>query len=615
MCGIIACYSVLNSNNIILEGLLQLKNRGYDSVGIAGLDKAIDDYRIEKFGSNSGDDCYDKITFAKDRFIDNKILIAHTRWATHGPKTDINAHPHKCMNNEFILVHNGIIENYVSLKTMLEKEGYIFVSDTDTEVIVQLISFLYSKGTSIEDSILELNELLEGTWALVILCKTKPNTIYCTRKGSPLLVGINNMHNTVIVASEKSAFNNYISEYFILGNNDLCIITTTLSGDINIHTNKKYLRRTVSALQIQLTPDPYPHWTLKEIHEQVDSSKRAISMGGRILNNYEVKLGGLNEKYNELKTAENLVILGCGTSYFAGMHALYFFKDLCIFNNIQLFDGADFNSQDIPRRGRTAIIFISQSGETIDLHRCIKIARKHDTILMGVVNVVGSLISREVDCGCYLNAGREVGVASTKAYSSQVILLSMIAIWFAQIHNVNQEKREKYVANLKELPNDIKKTIDSCNDLEPIIEILKDKNNCFVLGKGKSESVAKEGSLKIKEISYIHSEGYSTSSLKHGPFALLDVNFPVIMIAPTNEYYSKSENAYEEIKSRHAPIIYITDNHNINDKKNVIRIINNSTYKDLLSVIPLQILAYKLAVIRGNNPDVPRNLAKVVTVE
>ena len=295
------------------------------------------------------------------------------------------------------------------------------------------------------------------------------------------------------------------------------------------------------------------------------------------------------------------------------MFGLQYFKEFELFNNVQLFDGAEFNSKDIPKIGKTGLILLSQSGETKDLHRCIQIGRNNGLFLVGVVNVVDSLIAREVDCGCYLNAGREVAVASTKAYTSQIILLCLIAIWFSQEKNINNTLREKYIKDLRNLHKDIKSTIElSEHKMDTIVPFFK-HHSCFILGKGKCESVAKEGALKIKEISYIHAEGYSTSSLKHGPFALLHKDFPVVLVAPDDEHYQKNENAYEEIKSRHASIIFITDK-DVN-KDNIIKIAYNKSFQELLTIIPLQLLAYKLSLDRGLNPDMPRNLAKVVTVE
>ena len=343
-------------------------------------------------------------------------------------------------------------------------------------------------------------------------------------------------------------------------------------------------------------------------------SLRAISLGGRLQSNNEVRLGGLESNKTELMMINNIILLGCGTSYHAGMIGMNYLKDLGGFNTVQLFDGAEFDEKDIPKQGRTALVLLSQSGETKDLHRCIQIGKENDLFLIGVVNVVDSLIAREVHCGCYLNAGREVAVASTKAYTSQIIILNMMAIWFAQKKDIHHYKRERYIQDLRNLHMDIKKTIEMCETKIDELIPLFNHHSCFLLGKGNGESIAREGALKIKEISYIHAEGYSTSSLKHGPFALLTKGFPVVLIAPNNEHYAKSENAYEEITSRHATIIFITDNMEL-EKENMIMIKKNDSFQDFLSIIPLQILAYKLSLSRDLNPDMPRNLAKVVTVE
>ena len=314
-----------------------------------------------------------------------------------------------------------------------------------------------------------------------------------------------------------------------------------------------------------------------------------------------------------MKTIDNLILLGCGTSYYAGLLGINYFKDLCNFNTIQIYDGAEFTKKDIPNIGKTALLLLSQSGETKDLHRCISIGKENNLFLIGVINVVDSMIAREVNCVCYLNAGREVAVASTKSFTSQSIILSMIAIWFSQIHNINFGKRKEYINCLRNLSNDIKKTIEISKKNKDIINII-DKPNLFILGKGETEAIAKEGSLKIKEITYIHAEGYSSSSLKHGPFALLNKNFPVIIIAIKDNFYNKNINAYEQVKSRNSPIIFITDNSECKyDNKLIIPF--NKIYGSLLSIIPIQLFSYYLAIKKNINPDKPRNLAKVVTVE
>ena len=492
-------------------------------------------------------------------------------------------------------------------------------------MISNLIAYHYNEYTNIDETYSEYEyttfmkkaisktiQDLEGTWGLAILNKDTPATVYCTRHGSPLLLGKNGPK--VIITSEQSGFNNQISKYMILDNNDICTISQN-GLEINIKTHNKYQYHKVATSQKVFSPEPYPHWTIKEIHEQVDAIIRATKLGSRILSNNTVCLGGLESYKNQLIALDHIILLGCGTSYHSGLICMRMLKRLGLHTTVQLFDGADFSGIDIPNHGKAGIILISQSGETSDLYRCIKIARAYNIITIGVINVVDSLIAREVDCGCYLHAGREVGVASTKAFTSQVIVLTLIVIWFAQYKSSSSIERIQILHDLRNLHNDIQTTIDTTtSEIETILPLFQDQHSCFILGKDMGESVAKEGALKIKEISYIHAEGYSTSSLKHGPFALLSQNYPVIMLAPENKWYVKSENAYEEIKSRHASILFITDKPQT-DKEHVLYIPKNETFGDLLCIIPLQILAYQLSVNKGLNPDMPRNLAKVVTVE
>ena len=607
MCGIIAGLSK-NTIQILLDGLRQLQNRGYDSAGVTTLGDD-DNFVTTKFASDE-ESALIKIDRFKHLHENDFIGIAHTRWATHGPKTDINSHPHISYLNNFALVHNGIIENYATLKKQLIENGAVFKSQTDTEVIVNLIEFYYQSCNDVEKAIEKAVNDLQGTWGLAILAKNKPNTLYCTRKGSPLLVSVE--EKIAMVASEQSAFCNRTNNYIVLNNHDICKIKFE-NGKIEMTTNDNYKKINVKNEDFQMTPFPYKHWTEKEIYEQVDSVLRAISLGGRLLSNNKVRLGGVQTHREVLKEIDNLVILGCGTSFYAGLCGKNYFKDLCNFNTIQVIDGAEFEINDIPKYGKSAMILLSQSGETKDLHRCLEMLKDTDIIKLGVVNVVDSLIAREVDCGCYLNAGREVGVASTKSFTSQVIILSMLAIWFAQINDINLNKRKKYINDLRNLYLDIEKILKQ-NNIDDILNIFEGKKSCFVLGKGIGESIAKEAALKIKEISYIHAEGYSSSSLKHGPFAVLEKDFPVILIAPKNKYFDKNMNAYQEIKSRHANVLVITDDKDL-DIENKICIPKNNMYGDLLSIIPLQLLAFKLSMARKLNADMPRNLAKVVTVE
>lgn len=606
MCGITAYIGIKNAYKNILEGLIQLQNRGYDSAGISTLSND-GNFFFRKYASNE----ISALEKLKKHNSDNLIGIGHTRWATHGPKTDVNSHPHFDNEKKICLVHNGIIENYLKIKYKLINEGYNFISQTDTEIIVNLISYNLKKIKNFEKAIIESIKELEGTYALCILYNSEPNKLYCIRHGSPILVSYDD--NSAIIASEQSGLIGSSNSYICLNNNDLCILEKN-NDKLEIQTKNNYQKKAIIKENVKLTPYPYNHWMLKEIFEQKESIKRAISNGGRLLNNNQVKLGGLHMKKDKLIEVDNLILLGCGTSYFAGLTSINYFKDLCNFNTVQIFDGADFNENDIPRNGKSALILLSQSGETKDLHRCIEIGRKNDLIIIGVVNVVDSLIARESDCGCYLNAGREVAVASTKSFTSQVILLSMIAIWFSQINNINENKRIRYIQDLRRLELDIKNTLNNAENYKQYLKFIENKKSIFILGKGNIRAIAREGSLKIKEVSYIHAEGYSGSSLKHGPFGLLEKGFPVILLDTNDNHYNKMSNVYEEIKSRYAEIITISNNNSL-DRENTIIIPYNKTYSNILTIIPLQILSYELSLLKGINPDFPRNLAKVVTVE
>ena len=616
MCGIFGLVLLENNENlyqIIINGLTQLQNRGYDSTGLCVINNNI--FEVYKYASTNEINAIDKLNNIQFNNLDDvNIGFGHNRWATHGCKTDINAHPHLSNSGNFGIVHNGIIENYKELKNYLISEGFNFKSQTDTEVIVNLIELNYKKYNSVYESIKNTIDNLTGTYGLIIQSTFEPNILYCVRNGSPLLVGQN--EDKIIVTSEQSGFCGLMSHYITLHKDDICIISKE-KNTLSVKTKQNYKKKNVTILENELTPDPYFHWTLKEIYQQPEVILNTINKGGRIKNETEVKLGGLEQYANILKMVNNIILLGCGTSYFAGLYGMYYFKHLCNFNTIQVFDGAEFDEYDIPKIGTTALILISQSGETKELHRCIEIAKNNNLITIGIVNVVDSLIAREVDCGIYCNAGKEVGVASTKAFTSQVVCLSMAAIWFSELHQVNKQKRAKMICDLQNLSNDIQMTLEGC--VNKIINIVSkfNANNMFILGKGTDEFIAKEGALKIKEISYVHSEGYSSSSLKHGPFALLDENFPVIIFNLDQNHCNKTINCYQEVASRNAPIIFITNNLSMyNDiTSECILIPENKSYASLLGIIPIQLFAYYLSVNKGINPDKPKNLAKVVTVE
>jgi glucosamine--fructose-6-phosphate aminotransferase (isomerizing) len=609
MCGIFGIVSKERQNIClkIIEGLIQLQNRGYDSSGLC----IIDDGKLvlHKYASTLNESSLEKLrnalnskAFGSHSFDSHALGIGHNRWATHGQKNDVNAHPHLSCDKRFAIVHNGIIENYAELKQKLLNNGFTFASQTDSEVIANLISF-YFQGDVLKALRQTINDL-QGTYGIIVIDSKDEDKMFCVRNGSPLLVGKN--EDEVIVTSEQSGFCNLVSNFITLQNDDICVIERQ---NLEIKTRNAYVRNPVSSLSSDLSPHPFPHWTLKEIFSQPSVIMNSINNGGRIDGPSRVKLGGLDQHLSLLTDVDNIILLGCGTSYFACLYGMYFFKRICSMNTVQTFDGADFSEYDVPSVGKTACILVSQSGETKDLHRCIEIATKCGLVTIGIINTVDSLIAREVDCGVYCNAGREIGVASTKAFTSQVVCLSLVSIWFSQTQDVNEHLRMKMISDLQNLSNDFKTTmenVDSC--VKELSEGLP--NNMFILGKGSDEFIAKEGSLKVKEISYVHCEGYSASSLKHGPFALLDESFPVVILDLDKKHKTKIENCVAEVKSRSSPVYIVS-----NDGSGDINVSFNSSYASLLGIVPIQLLAYYMSTLRGINPDTPKNLAKVVTVE
>ena len=605
MCGIIGYLGSELYKEYIISGLKLLQNRGYDSAGISCISNG--NLNTIKFASKTScDSLYLLETEVMKNDIFSSCAIGHTRWATHGCKTDINSHPHHDNSNKIALVHNGIIENFEELKERLLENGYYFKSQTDSEIIAVLIGYYINNGESIENAIQKTVEELVGTWALVIMHADYPNKLWITRNGSPLLLGIEDEY--IMISSEQIAFGNFIKKYIVLDNHDLIEIT---KENKNIKYNKNIHRYAIKNSNItnnDISPLHYKHWMLKEIMEQPECVIRAMNNGGRIENNDSVKLGGLDLNKLRLLNINNLIILGCGTSYHSGLWSLDIFKTLDIFNTVVLYEGGEFQIKDIPKKGVNGVILLSQSGETKDLHRCIQIVKEYDIITIGVVNVPDSLIARETDCGVYLNAGREVAVASTKSFTSQCVVLAMIAIWFSQNRGTCIEKRKQIINDLRNLPFQIQTILGNIDKL--MIYISKfNKTSCFLLGKGKEEAIAKEGALKMKEIAYIHAEGYSSSALKHGPFALIEDDLPIILFDINEDNRDKNRNTYQEIKARNAFILRITDS------EGELLIDKNKTFGGLTANVYVQLLSYYLSIEKGFNPDFPRNLAKVVTVE
>jgi glucosamine--fructose-6-phosphate aminotransferase (isomerizing) len=629
MCGIIG-YLGTNVYQNIWKGLEQLQNRGYDSAGILTfLEGNEETWKVKKYASLENKSALTLLK-VEDQDLRLGVGIGHTRWATHGEKNDTNSHPHLDSKNEFGLIHNGIIENYDKIKLFLEKEGYHFVSQTDTEVIVHLISYNYEKTKDVEKSIHSSVLELEGTFALCILSKHSPNTIYCIRKGSPLLVGLNQKEGFAMIASELSGFCNRIQKYIILDNNDLCIVRLN-EKKIQIKYQNQYSFMEVKKELHSISPDPYPHWTLKEIMEQPESILKCLGYGSRIsrklgtdsaeehirfYSDKQIKLGGIEKIKDELLNIKHLIILGCGTSYFAGSSVVPLFKKYLDFETVQAFDASEFYEYYIPKEGKVCCIFISQSGETKDLYDKIELMKRRNILRLGIINVVDSYIAREMNAGIYLHIGREVGVASTKAFTAQTLCLTLLMLWFMENKNINRIVIDEIVRGILRLPEDIGLSIEKNHKLcKDIALILKEKRDLFILAREINLSYAHEGSLKLKEIGYIHSEAYSSSALKHGPYALIEKETPVILLCPKDEYFSKQQSIKEEIYCRGGRLIGISNQ--ILDEKFYRQIIvpDNPHFFGVLSCVVLQLIAYELSVGKGINPDMPRNLAKVVTVD
>ena len=607
MCGITIFLSKIEKNIIdeLLQSLKIIQNRGYDSVGISYI--LNNNYHIQKFASTeTTDSLIDLINSVNISNIKSILGMGHTRWATHGARNTINAHPHVSMNRKIIIVHNGIITNYLSIKNHLIGNGYKFVSETDSEIIANLIEFELMQTNDIYKAIKNSINLLEGTWALGIINTNNLNEIYVTRHGSPLLIG--ESEHRIVCCSEASGFCGLINNYIMVENKD--IIRISKNG---IETDNIYNFIEIKNQVIENSHDPFPNWTLKEIYEQPKSISNTLNNGGRIKNN-DINLGGL-KMLNFIKNdIENIIGLGCGTSY----HATLFLKKYInkTFNKnlniVESFDASEFNENDLPSKGKTLCIICSQSGETRDLINAIEICKKNKCITLGIVNVVDSLIAQSVDCGIYLNAGRENAVASTKSFTSMLIAISLFSLW------LNEKTFNIPILNsLRNTSIEIQNILENnkfkeeCKGLVNFI-VERKIENIFLLGSNKMYIIAKEGALKIKEMTYIHAESYPAGSLKHGPFALLDnKNLTILLI---DQYYEKLNSTYNEIKSRNTNCYVLTNLKN-NTYDYEILLPTLKYYNEIIFIVALQYIAYQLSILRKINPDKPRNLAKVVTVE
>lgn len=606
MCGITGIISKNNKSilDILINSLSIIENRGYDSVGVCYNDIS-NNYNIIKSLKDTKD-LNSKIGFDK---VSN-IAIGHTRWATHGGINISNCHPHVSMNKTITIVHNGIINNYINLKKELTNNNYKFYSETDSEIIANYIEYLIlNKKMLIEEAINNLKNILDGTWALLILYSKDMNNIYAIRKGSPLLLAESN--NYIMLCSETSGFLNMFNNYISLKSDDILIINKSGFKSKNYYTSQE-----LSNINFDITPYPYEHWTIKEISEQPISIMNSLNNGARIKDN-KIKLGGLLKIEKIANNYNHLLIFGCGTSYHVAMMSRYYFESNK-FKTIQFIDASEFSEIDLPHINDKCIaIFCSQSGETYDLINCLEICKKRDYLTIGIINVVDSFIARTVNCGVYMNSGKEVAVASTKSFTNSLIILSMVGMWFSNHLNINIQKIEI----LRILNNKVNNLLYSDiinNKIDQISNFIikKNLNNLFILGTKQLFPISKEAALKIKEITYLHAEAYSALSLKHGPFSLLDKSNLTFLLIQNNETV-RLMNTYNEIISRDTNCYIITDNTDIEikNKENLIFIENLDYYKEILFIVFFQKLAYKLAISKNINPDKPKNLAKVVTVE
>ncbi|MFA6018033.1 MAG: glutamine--fructose-6-phosphate transaminase (isomerizing) [Patescibacteria group bacterium] len=607
MCGIIGVVGSTDAVKVILDGLRILESRGYDSAGITTINTT-GEMRTTKFASNDGANAIAKLKEHSNDHAESIIGIGHTRWATHGGKTDENAHPHWDAKKRIALVHNGVIENSHQLRSTLEARGITFRSQTDTEVIAQLIGSFIDDGLPLDSAVKSALEKLEGTWGIAIVSPLIPNTIIAARHGSPLVIGVGN--GAMYVASEPSAFSNHTREFIALRNGEMAHITST---DTTLDTSRIELAPEET---IQLSPAPFSHWTIKEIMEQPEALARVLNFGARIPTESEVKLGGLEQNKSALLGIRHLVITACGTSLHAGLYGAHAMRNLRAFDTVQVVDASELTSQHFTKEG-AGLLVLSQSGETKDTHRAVIIAQELGVPTFSVINAVGSLIARTTTCGVYLNAGREHAVASTKAFSTQVVALELIAAWFSMNRGTEMERRRSIINELRQLPTFVKAALKTHEACKEVAKSLIDAEHCFVLGKGPSEAIAKEGALKIKEISYLHAEGYAGGALKHGPFALIEKDTPVILIILDDEHGQLMRTAAEEVRARGAQTIVITDDEKFVNgvATRTICIPKSGSLTGLISNIPLQLIAYELAVLKGINPDRPRNLAKAVTVD
>jgi len=611
MCGIVGYIGSKNAKEVIMKGLKRLEYRGYDSAGISTLYN--NNLEITKVEGKVAK-LYSSIK--ADAHLGG-VGIGHTRWATHGEPNKINSHPHWDESGNFALVHNGIIENYNALKQLLLDNGIVCNTETDTEVLVQFIGYLYKKERLdfVETVRLALNEVV-GAYGVAILCKDYPDTIIAARFGSPLLLGIG--ENEYFIASDSSPIIEYTRKIIFLDEGELAVINSSNYQVRNIKANM-LVSKEVEEIKynlVEIEKGGYDHFMLKEINEQPHTISEALR--GRVnTENLTVNLGGIYDWLQQILDANYIYITACGTSWHAALIGSYILEEL-LHIPVKVEYASEFRYRENAVNAGSLVISVSQSGETADTLAATKKAREKGALTLGIVNVVGSSIARETHCGVYIHAGPEIGVASTKAFTSQVTIFNLIGILLAQKKNNDLENITPIINDLKSLPSLIQTMLDRKNNIIKIAKDFKEAENFLYLGRGYQFPVALEGALKLKEISYIHAEGYPAAEMKHGPIALIDENMPVVFIV-TEKGYEKIVSNIQEVRARGGKIIIITSEVNSELKEYSDHIIEvprvHHCLQAILTTIPLQLLAYHIALIKGSNVDMPRNLAKSVTVE
>jgi len=613
MCGIVAYIGSKNAYPILIKGLHRLEYRGYDSAGVALQNGHLN--VLKKRGKVA-----DLEAFAKDKDTSGHVGMGHTRWATHGKPDDINAHPHTSGNGRLTLIHNGIIENYAPIKSALLKLGHTFKSETDTEVLVHLIEEVQSReNLPLEEAVRQALTKVHGAYAIVVMDSEDPGKLVAARKSSPLVIGIGDHEH--FVASDATPIVEYTDKVIYL--NDEEVATVTLDGELTIkNLRNEVATPTIHQIELeieQLEKGGYDYFMLKEIFEQPTTI--AECMRGR-MNSDEgwVRLGGMQEHLKRMVNAQRMIILGCGTSWHAAMIAEYLFEDFARLP-VEVEYASEFRYRNPVVRENDIVLAISQSGETADTYAALELAKERGALTYGIVNVVGSSIARLTHSGSYIHVGPEIGVASTKAFTGQVTMLTMMAMILGYERGfLPKSQYQKLVQELARIPDKVDRLLKKCHaQVKYIAGEFKDAPNALYLGRGYNFPVALEGALKLKEISYIHAEGYPAAEMKHGPIALIDENMPVVVIATNRSAYEKIASNIQEVKARKGVVVAV-----VTEGDDTIKQLADYTieipeteepFTPLLSVVPLQLLAYHMAVLRGCDVDQPRNLAKSVTVE